>query len=343
MEPSIREGFAKRLRELMEKDFRRNRAALADAIHVSPSALSQYARGHATPSLEVLAALAKALNVSLDYLVLGEEPLLYPADYSYWAGHMEGLFRRLTAQSASLRDYVGRIGAELAQRIEVTAREVLDETKAIGGVLTPAELIGVERYSVTTRIATVDLDLEVLVPKDGGEDVTPAPGPLLQTVADNVVRGRRYEYVIPEGAEWARKAGLLRDQILEEVAGRAPGSEPMVDRCVRFHQSDHALVPGFVIYSIEHQSLAQGMPRLHDQISVFIIREGEAVADLAAGIGLVAAVEPMSLRQPSFQLIARENVPRLLNEYVRIRQQSSLLTFPPALPAGGGSEVARRA
>lgn len=73
-------AFGQILELLMKERYRRNRAALAEILHMSPSSLSQYVRGRATPSLEVLVHLAEHFDVSLDYLVLDQERTASPPE-----------------------------------------------------------------------------------------------------------------------------------------------------------------------------------------------------------------------------------------------------------------------
>lgn len=46
---------------------------LAKAVYANPANISQWENGHVLPGAYSIYKLAKALNVSADYLVLGEE------------------------------------------------------------------------------------------------------------------------------------------------------------------------------------------------------------------------------------------------------------------------------
>ena len=50
-----------------------NRSQLAQKLHVSSSAIGMYEQGHRTPSIDTLIQMSRLFNVSLDYLVTGEE------------------------------------------------------------------------------------------------------------------------------------------------------------------------------------------------------------------------------------------------------------------------------
>jgi len=50
-----------------------SQAQLAQYLHITPSSLGMYEQGRRTPSIEILVHLSKLFNVSLDYLITGEE------------------------------------------------------------------------------------------------------------------------------------------------------------------------------------------------------------------------------------------------------------------------------
>lgn len=61
------ESFKNRIREV-RKNNGLSQQELADMIHVSKQAISQYERGVRKPDLDTLTALGDVLNVSIDYL-----------------------------------------------------------------------------------------------------------------------------------------------------------------------------------------------------------------------------------------------------------------------------------
>ena len=115
-------NFAQVLDALLTDKFRRNRAGLAKAAHISPSALSQYTRRKATPSLEVLVHLASALDVSLDYLVFGREPSAPSPEVGYLSSHLEAAVRQAETRSAAITDLISRTGARLGESIGKPSR-----------------------------------------------------------------------------------------------------------------------------------------------------------------------------------------------------------------------------
>lgn len=56
-----------------------SQAALASRIGVSPSAIGMYEQGRREPSGDLLIALSRQFNVSVDYLLTGRKPTVFPA------------------------------------------------------------------------------------------------------------------------------------------------------------------------------------------------------------------------------------------------------------------------
>jgi transcriptional regulator with XRE-family HTH domain len=68
-----RRKFGERLRGI-RTDRKLSMKQLAGKVGMSVTALGRHERGRAVPGLDVAAALAKALDVSIDYLAIGEDP-----------------------------------------------------------------------------------------------------------------------------------------------------------------------------------------------------------------------------------------------------------------------------
>ena len=58
---------------LLRKTIGMNQLQLAQKLHVSASAIGMYEQGRRTPSIEILIQMSQLFNVSLDYLITGEE------------------------------------------------------------------------------------------------------------------------------------------------------------------------------------------------------------------------------------------------------------------------------
>lgn len=320
--------FPQVLGRLMEQRYRRKREALASAAHISASALSQYARGRATPSLAVLVDLAQALEVSLDFLVYGQDAS-GGADHAVWSQHFEDTVRRMTAEAASLRQLVARMGVDISAQLHEVATEVVKQSGARGGALTAAEVAQVERYSYHTRIATVDLDTDVLLPRESSPDAIAAPGPFADVVAANILAGNGYEYIVPDSPRWTRRANLIIREVrksLERQTGSST-SDHVVTKSLHFYVTTDGPVPSYVIYDLDRARLAKERPLLHDLVDDFLGSSEEVdESDIETGTTL-ALVEPSNPGFDLYPLISRDSLPMLAKSYQKLRNQGHRLSF----------------
>jgi transcriptional regulator with XRE-family HTH domain len=322
MAPRDEIHFGQVLRQLLNERFRNRRKDFARAIHVSESALSQYVRRKATPSLAVLVAIARELDVSLDYLVFGTEPDAPAPDHGSVVAQMEEAIARTQVKTATLRDFVGRLGTALAAEIESTAQRLVIESNTMLGGLTAAEVYELENISRYTRIATADLDVDVLLlpgdvatmhDTDDADRREVAPVPFTPVIINNIRRGRRYNYIIPEGQEWRRKARLLRDAVSESNGM----SKSIVDRKLRFVESPRALTPSYVVYDLDYDLLSAQTERLLDRIRDFVDESS----------GLVALAEPTSRQTQYYTLIDRKFHSRILSDHETMARARHQLIF----------------
>ncbi len=319
--------FAQVLTRLVEQRYKRNRAALALAAHVSPSALSQYVRGRATPSLAVLVDLAQALEVSLDYLVYGQDSS-EGAEYAQWAQHLEDTVRRMTSEAASLRQLVARMGIEISGRLYDVAAEIVKEAGTRGGALTATELTQVERYSSSTRIATVYLG-EVLLPRETSPDAVVAPGPFARVVAANIFAGNDYIYIIPDSRQWIRRARLIVQEVKKaiEVNVEPRTVDAAVANHLQFYVATDGLVPSYVIYHLDRVRLAEEKPLLYDLVEGFLATTDEMGTESRGDGHWLALVVPPNPAFDVYPLIPGESLPTLAKSFENLRRQSDRLSF----------------
>jgi transcriptional regulator with XRE-family HTH domain len=294
--------FAQMLQQLMTERYRRNRSALAAAASISTSALSQYVRGRATPSLDVLVHLAETLGVSLDYLVFGRDRVIAPPPELGYLPYLDAHIRSTQVQSEALYDLVSRVGARLGQAAHAAAAELLEESGNQAGTLSPADVADLERCSVHTAIVTTDLNAEfdVLLFRD---DTEATPTVFAQVVAENIKEGTRYEYFVPQGPEWTRAARALRQGIVQ--LGGFDSS--YIDKYLKIIHVNSACVPGFVVQHVPLGKFQRQATDVFDRVERFIYHDPENEE-----MGFIAYVDIINSGNQSFNLIIKENVPRLL-------------------------------
>lgn len=255
--------FQETLRGLIDsRGFSRKRRDVADGIHVSPSALSQYLSGRATPSFGSLVALADFFDVSLDYLVFGQSRTDQSAiDYGPLARYIDTALADIQSRSASNAALMTRIGALLARRIEEVASEAQAEV-ALGGLLTDDETLMVEAHSTTVSLVSMNLQYDVIQP-DGAE---PAAGRFLNVVAENLARHCQYRFLLPARAQldWRSIVRSYRE-LLRDLGIR---DESM--NCCEFRTFDAPVVAGFGVYTVDLVSLGARDGYLAERIRPYL-------------------------------------------------------------------------
>lgn len=74
---------------MLRKAFGLNQAQLAKKLHISTSAVGMYEQGRRQPNIEILVTLANTFDVSLDYLITGNE---YPESKKIYHEHKTAKF-----------------------------------------------------------------------------------------------------------------------------------------------------------------------------------------------------------------------------------------------------------
>ncbi len=304
--------FAQVLDDLLTDQYRRNRSALARAAHISPSALSQYTRRKATPSLEVLVHLADALGVSLDFLVFGRERLVSSPEVGHLARHVETAVRQAETRAAAINDLVSRIGDRLGETIRQTVEDVLDEKTQPGGLLNPSEVSIVESCSQHTTNVTTTLDMDVVILNPESVDPTSAPSLFAQVMADNITGGSRYDYFLPGDEAFDQPATLLREELTRLCA---LGSDFMADH-LRIFRVSSSCVPGFILYELSPTKLRRLNAGIADRVQPFL-----HIDPADETLAYAAVAEPVSRSYQYFALMQISRVRRLLAEVIQRREE----------------------
>jgi hypothetical protein len=221
---------------------------------------------------------------------------------------------------------------EISARLYEIANDVVKHSSAGGGALTGAEVLQIERYSRYTRIATIDLDTDVLLPRESSSDATAAPGPFAGVVAANILAGNGYEYVIPDNSRWTRRARLITREVRKVLGDQlgSKASDNVVTKGLRFYVATEGLVPSYVIYDLDQARLQKEKPLLHDLIEEFLgTLEDVGDPDIGTGGagGTLALVVPSNPGLEACPLISRDSLPMLGKGYQKLRNQSDRLSF----------------
>jgi transcriptional regulator with XRE-family HTH domain len=278
-------------RLLTEGGFSGTRKQVCAAVGISPSALSQMARGQTKPSLETLVRLADFFRVSLDYLVLGEQsaPPTPATDYGPLARYIDLSLARLQAQSDERVDLVARIGRALAEQIEHVAREVASASPSLAGVLRDEETMLLEAYSVQTWIFSMNLHYDIILTRDpppsvaarerptrsagaaetsatggagGAEAGVEAAGRFLPVVAQNLGRGRHYRFLLPAAVrDWRPVVQSYRTLLTKDL----PNAQSVLHNCP-FRVTTGPGVASYGLYQLDLAGLEREAPLLFAQV-----------------------------------------------------------------------------
>lgn len=228
---------------------------IAREIGVSPASISQYRKGETQPSLEKLVALADALNVSLDYLVLGEDRDAEEVDIDPIVDYLDKSLQNVQVQTAEHTAMVAHVGRRLSESIDEQIEDYLSEESGrhlYAGIISDTETGSLERYSDLTRLILRDFSYNM-------SDDT--PGSFFPTVANNLSQGREYQYLLPENSryDWYDIIGKYRNLLIEQTKSEVA----ILDNCT-FKVTTAPIVCGCGLYNLEIGKLQQNDPVLYD-------------------------------------------------------------------------------
>lgn len=233
-------------------------AEIAREIGVSPASISQYRKGETQPSLEKLVALARALDVSLDYLVLGESEEAEEVEVGPIAEHMEESLQEMQIRTTEHTALVAHVGRQLSQMLDKQVEKFLSEDSGrhlYAGIVTDTETDALEKHSEVTR----------LILRDFSYNMSPAetPGSFFTTVANNLSRGREYQYLLPQNAndDWSSMVRNFRSLLIEQTK-----SETAVRNNCSFKKTDAPIFSGYGFYHLAEEDLEQEDPILYNYL-----------------------------------------------------------------------------
>lgn len=260
--------FQEILREVIEKKgYSRNRRLISDEIGVSPAAVSQYIQGKAKPSFDVLVAIANFFEISLDYLVFGEQEIKsQPVDYGIMARYMDAALSELQVRTAKQRWSFARIARALAEQIDMTADRIASHGSQRAGLLNDEEVMIIEGYSTECWIISMDLKHDIINPNTEHE----AAGRFLHTVAQNLSRGRKYRFLLPSRIQdWK----VMVNGYIKLLQTHCGNDQLVLNNCL-FKRTENLLMTGCGLYKLDVVNLAREQPILREQIRTSISDDG---------------------------------------------------------------------
>lgn len=264
----INEVFAQQLGILINQSkYFNNRKALAQEIGITTSSLSQYVSGKTKPSFKALMALSQKLNVSLDYLVFGEltqsdikeeESTLYK--------FIDSSLANLQAKANANNRIVAHIGEILMDKIVEVSHQIIEKSRftPMGGIITDNETMTLENFSRDTNIISMDLGYDIKYLENG----TPSPGRFTKVVADNLLKGYSYNFLLPgDESLWRKTVTDFR-----EVLNKLTNNSSLVIKNCKIKVYDGLLFAGVGIYKLD-ESIKEKQPILYERLRENFIYE----------------------------------------------------------------------
>lgn len=239
---------------------------IADKIGVSAPTLSAYRRGEARPSLRSLVSMSDVFDVSLDYLVFGEDPESEQIDTSpvirQMSKSLQDSLQNSQLRQAQQASMVSNVGRRLSQRMdEAVERYVSDLSSQMlfAGSMSNPEVLEMERHSDEIQLFLRSFHYNMLDPQ------TETPGEFFTTVVKNLSQGRSYQYLLPsESGDWEPVVDSFRNLLIDNL----PREATVRNNC-EFRITDIPTVTGCGLYRINMEELEAETPVLYDFIQEY--------------------------------------------------------------------------
>ena len=241
---------------------------IAREIGVSPASISQYRKGETQPSLEKLVALAKTLDVSLDYLVLGDDREAEEVDIDPIVRYMDQSLQDAQVQTAEHSALVAHVGRRVTQKLDDEIEQFLSEDSGrhlYAGIITDTETGSLEEHSKVTKLLLRDFSYNMTHEE--------SPGSFFMTVANNISQGREYQYLLPQNSkhDWSTTIKNFRDLLIKHTRSEAA----VRDNC-KFKVTTAPIICGCALYHLSEEGLEQDDPIIYDylQENGYMTKEG---------------------------------------------------------------------
>lgn len=233
---------------------------IAQEIGVSASSISQYRKGDARPTLANLVSLSELFDVSLDYLVFGEDTTDAEIDAGPVIRHMNDSLKDSQFRQAQRINLVSNVGERISQKLDEEINEYLSDSatqKLFAGTMSNPEILVIERHSLKTRLFLPSFHYNILDPE------TNTPGKFFTTVVNNLNRGHEYQYLLPAANDdWESVIHSFRELLIDHLP-----SEAVVGNNCEFRVTQTPAMVGCGMYKIDEESLESEHPIIYDTIS----------------------------------------------------------------------------
>lgn len=253
---------------IAQSPYSRNRRPIWEYAGITSAALSQYLSGRTRPRLETLCLLADFFGVTLDYLILGRTAQRDPGDErEAMARYVDWTLADVQARTGAHTWLVTRIGQVIAAEIDDAARRVLPEVSQVGGIVTDNDALQLERFSVRSKILTINLEYDLL---EMSESVF--AGRFARVVAENLCKPSSggYQFLLPSRAD--RAWGPMVHSYRKVLSGLAVPPEQM--KHCQFRRTDAPVFSGGSFHQLDLVPFSREDPLLFEALKPFMSDEG---------------------------------------------------------------------
>lgn len=233
---------------------------VANEIGVSTSSIAQYRKGQSRPSLDNLVALSNVFDVSLDYLVFGEQNEEENLDVDPIVRYMDQSLQDMQVRTAQHTSLVARVGRYISENLDDEIEKYLSDPSRQyhAGVISDVETLSLEEHSRKTKLALRNFDYNL------AKSEAETPGQFFMTVVDNLGRDRKYQYLFPNdvGVDWEATVHEFKGLLNEHT-----GNSVIVRSNCEFRVTDDPIVVGFGLYDLDVEQFRDENKILYEFLS----------------------------------------------------------------------------
>lgn len=235
-------------------------AEIADEMGISGATLSAYRQGQARPSFDSLISMSEVFDVSLDYLVFGENSDSSEINAGPVVRYMGESLEDSQLRQAQRISMVSNVGRRISQKLDEEIENYLSDSSTqqlFSGTMSNPEVLALEESSVETRLFLKSFHYNML------DSQTETPGKFFTTVVKNLSQGRTYQYLLPaDSKEWEPVVDSFRDLLVDNMH-----SEATVRNNCEFRVTNTPTITGCGLYRLDTEELRSEYPVIYDFIS----------------------------------------------------------------------------
>ncbi|UPM43092.1 helix-turn-helix domain-containing protein [Halocatena salina] len=232
-------------------------AEIADKMGISGATLSAYRQGQARPSFDSLVSMSEVFDVSLDYLVFGENADSSEINAGPVVRYMGESLQDSQLRQAQRISMVSNVGHRISQKLDEEIENYLSDSSTqqlFSGTMSNPQVLALEENSVEIRLLLKSFHYNLLDPQ------TETPGKFFTTVVKNLSQGHTYRYLLPANSDdWVSVVDSFRDLLIDNMH-----SEATVRNNCKFRVTNTPTITGCGLYRLDMEELRSEHPVIYD-------------------------------------------------------------------------------